>query len=111
MSGTRMRAVPSKHFAIGPYRAEQVGPNWWGVMNKSSVNVLTFLDRPGAVVTDEAHAKQIADDWNSRTEPFEYVSDSHVSPATTRMTDAEMSAYVRSRVYNFETGRFENESA
>ena len=66
MSGTRMKALPAKHFALPPYRAESLGgPNgWWGVMNKNGFNCLTFPDKPGAVVTDEAHAKQIADEWN-----------------------------------------------
>ena len=66
MSGTRMKALPAKHFALPPYRAESLGgPNgWWGVMNKNGFNCLTFPDKPGAVVTDEARAKQIADEWN-----------------------------------------------
>jgi hypothetical protein len=66
MSGTRMKALPAKHFAVGPYRAEQVGPKWWGVMNKNGFNCLTFPDKPGAVVTDEAHAHQIANEWNQK---------------------------------------------
>ena len=60
-----LKALPAEHFAVGPYRAEQVGPHWWGVMNKEGMNVLTFPDKPGAVVTSEAHAKQIADAWNN----------------------------------------------
>lgn len=110
MSGSSLRAVPAKYFAVGPYRAEQVGPNWWGVMNVNGFNCLTFPDKPGAVVTGEGHAKQIADEWNNHTGPFEYPPSTHVPPVTTRMTDAEMSAYIRSRVYNFKTGSFENEN-
>jgi hypothetical protein len=75
-------------------------------MNKSGVNVLTFPDKPGAVVTDEGHAKQIAEEWNARTEPFEYSLDPYVPPVTTRMTDEEMREYVHSRRYDFKTGRF-----
>jgi hypothetical protein len=101
MSG--LKAVPAKYFAVGPYRAEQVGPKWWGVVNKTGVNVLTFSDKPGAVVTDEAHAKQIADEWNARTEPFEYKPDPYVMPVTQRWTDAQMSEHIRSRRYNWET--------
>ena len=66
MSGIGMRAVPAKYFAVRPYRAEQVGPTWWGVMNANGFNCLTFPDKPGAVVTDEVRAKQIADDWNNK---------------------------------------------
>jgi hypothetical protein len=103
MSGTRMTALPAKYFAVGPYRAEQVGPAWWGVMNKSGVNVLTFAEKPGAVVTDEAHARQIADEWNSRTEAFVYPADLYVAPVTTRWTDDQMTEHIRNRRYNFET--------
>lgn len=101
-----MIALPAKYFAVGPYRAEQVGPTWWGVMNKTGVNVLTFADKPGAVVTDEAHAKQIADEWNKRTEPFVYPADPYVPPVTTRMTDEEMAAYINGRRYNWETKKW-----
>jgi hypothetical protein len=89
-----MTALPAKYFAVGPYRAEQVGPAWWGVMNKSGVNVLTFAEKPGAVVTDE---------WNSRTEAFVYPADSYVAPVTTRWTDDQMAEHIRNRRYNFET--------
>lgn len=102
MSG--LKALPAKYFAVGPYRAEQVGPTWWGVMNKTGVNVLTFADKPGAVVTDEAHAKQIADEWNKRTEPFVYPADSYVPPVTNRLTDAQMAKYIRSQ--RFVNGRW-----
>ena len=93
-----MQALPAKHFAFGPYLAEQVGPNWWGVMNKNGFNCLTFPDKPGAVVTSEEHAKQIVAEWNE-TKEFVYPQDTYVPPVTTRLTDEEMSAYVRSRVY------------
>jgi hypothetical protein len=104
MSG--LTALPAKYFAVGPYRAEQVGPTWWGVMNKNGVNVLTFSEKRGAVVTDEAHAKQIADEWN-QTAQFVYPPDPYVPPVTTRMTDEEMTAYIQSRRYNWETKRWE----
>jgi hypothetical protein len=92
-------AVPSKYFAVGPYRAEQVGRSWWGVMNKNGLNVLTFPEKPGAVVTDEANAKRIADEWNARTEPFEYP---HVPPATPQELNDDITVYIRSRVYDWE---------
>ena len=103
MSG--LTALPAKHFAAGPYRAEQVGPSWWGVMNKNGVNVLTFAEKRGAVVTDEAHAKQIADEWTQTTE-FVYPPDPYVPPVTQRMTDEEMTAYIQSRRYNWETKKW-----
>lgn len=90
-------ALPSKYFAVGPYRAEQVGPTWWGVMNKNGVNCLTFAEKPGAVVTDEAHAKQIADEWNCRIKPFVYPQDHNVAPVTQRLTNAQMDKYIRSQ--------------
>ena len=95
-----MNAVPAKYFAFPPYRAEDLGGKmkWWGVMNRNGFNCLTFTDKPGAVVTSEARAKQIAAEWN-KTKEFVYPPDSYVPPVTTRMTDEEMSAYVRSRVY------------
>ena len=94
-----MSAVPAKHFAKGPYRAEQVGSTWWGVMNVNGFNCLTFTDKPGAVVTNEPHAKEIADMFNN-TPSFEYLADSYVAPVTQRWTDQQMADYVRSQVYD-----------
>jgi hypothetical protein len=34
-------------------------------MNRNGLNVLTFPDKPGAVVTSEENAKRIADEWNN----------------------------------------------
>ena len=95
-----MTALPAKYFAFPPYRAESLGGNmgWWGVMNRNGLNVLTFPAKPGAVVTDEQHAKQIAAEWNE-TKEFVYPPSTYVPPITMRMTDAEMSTYVQSRVY------------
>jgi hypothetical protein len=61
-----MDAKPAEHFAHPPYRAEDLGGamNWWGVMNRNNINVLTFTSKPGAVVTDEANAIRIAKEWN-----------------------------------------------
>jgi hypothetical protein len=61
-----MNGLPAKYFAFPPYHAEALGgPNgWWGVMNKNGFNCLTFPDKPGAVVTTEDRAKQLADEWN-----------------------------------------------
>lgn len=65
-----MNAVPAKYFAFPPYRAEDLGGKmkWWGVMNRDGVNCLTFPDKPGAVVTTEERATQIADEWNETKE-------------------------------------------
>jgi hypothetical protein len=62
-----MTALPAKYFAFPPYRAESLGGDkgWWGVMNRNGLNVLTFPDKPGAVVTSEENAKRIADEWNN----------------------------------------------
>lgn len=100
-----MTALPAKHFAVGPYRAEGLcGPyGWWGVLNKNGLNVLTFADKPSAVVTDEEHAKQIADAWNQTTE-FVYPKDTYVAPVTTPMTADEMAKYIRSQ--RFVNGRW-----
>ena len=60
-------AQPAKHFDRPPYRAEALGTKGWlGVMNADGVNCLTFESRPGAVVTGEAEAKLIAEEWNDR---------------------------------------------
>ena len=95
-----MDGLPAKYFAFPPYRAEDLGGKmgWWGVMNRNGLNVLTFPAKPGAVVTDEQHAKQIAAEWNEGA-VFNYPPDTYVAPVTTRLTDEEMSACVRSRVY------------
>ena len=100
MSGISLKALPAKYFAFPPYRAEDLGGKmgWWGVMNKNGFNCLTFPDKPGAVVTSEEHAKQIATEWNEGA-VFTYPPDTYVPPVTTRLTDEEMTAYVRSRRY------------
>jgi hypothetical protein len=61
-----MDGLPAKYFAFSPYRAESLGGKmgWWGVMNRNGLNVLTFPDKPGAVVTSEENAKRLADAWN-----------------------------------------------
>jgi hypothetical protein len=104
MSG--LKAVPAKYFAVGPYRAERIHGSVWGVFSKNGVNVLTFPHKPGAVLTDEADAKRIADEWNARTEPFEYAPDPYTPPKTQRWTEEQMSAYIRNRRYNWETKRW-----
>ena len=38
-------------------------------MNCNGVNCLTFESKPGAVVTDESNAVQIAEDWNKAYAP------------------------------------------
>ena len=51
----------------GPYKAMRIGIHrwWWYVQDKTGLNVLSFLDKPGAVYTTEADAKAIADSWNA----------------------------------------------
>lgn len=55
---------PNRHFAIPPYRAEMVGPRWAGVMNAQGINCLTFMARPGAVISDFETCQAIAKQWN-----------------------------------------------
>lgn len=66
-----MIAVPAEHFAIPPYRAELFNPKtgWSGVMNAHDINVLTFPNRPGVVITSFAEAQRIAAEWNNLTQP------------------------------------------
>jgi hypothetical protein len=68
-----VKAVPAKYFAFPPYQAEDLGGKmgWWGVMNKNGFNCLTFPDKPGAVVTTEERAKQIAVEWNKEMTSFQ----------------------------------------
>jgi hypothetical protein len=61
-----MNAIPAKHFAIPPYKAEMVGPSWAGVMNAQGFNCLTFPDKPGAVFTTMEKAEAIAKEWNAQ---------------------------------------------
>jgi hypothetical protein len=93
-----MDGVPAKYFAFPPYRAEDLGGKmgWWGVMNRNGLNVLTFPDKPGAVVTSEENAKRLAAEWNE-TKEFTYPPDTYVAPVTTRLTDAQMAKYIRSQ--------------
>jgi hypothetical protein len=93
-----MDGVPAKYFAFPPYRAEDLGGDkgWWGVMNRNGMNVLTFPDKPGAVVTNEENAKRLAAEWNE-TKEFTYPPDPYVAPVTTRLTNAQMAKYIRSQ--------------
>lgn len=63
-----MTAVPAKHFDFPPYSAQPSdGANdWWYVANSVGYNCLTFPEKPGAKFTSEAHAKQLAEDWNKQ---------------------------------------------
>lgn len=65
-----MIAVPAKYFAIPPYQAELFNPKtgWSGVMNAHGINVLTFPDKPGAVITSFEEAQRIAAQWNREHE-------------------------------------------
>lgn len=81
-----MNALPAKHFAFGPYRAESLGGNygWWGVMNRNGFNCLMFPDKPGAVVTSEAQAKKFADEWNQNYEQVYGVGSAQPGKVCTR---------------------------
>lgn len=93
-----MDGVPAKYFAFPPYRAEDLGGKmgWWGVMNRNGLNVLTFPDKPGAVVTSEEDAKRIAAEWNEGA-AFIHLPDPYVAPQYGQLTDAQMAKYVRSK--------------
>lgn len=60
-------AVPSRYFAVPPYRAEQFRADidTAGVMNANGVNCLTFSDYPGKVLDTFAQCQAIADKWNA----------------------------------------------
>ena len=66
MRATEVTAVPTRHFATPPYRAELFRPKtgWAGVMNAHGLNVLTFPEKPGACITTFREAQRIANDWN-----------------------------------------------
>jgi len=66
MNSAPFGAIPNKHFANPPYRAELFceKSGWSGVMNAQGVNCLTFPNDLGAVVTDYESAKKIAEVWN-----------------------------------------------
>lgn len=66
VQGSTVRAIPAKHFAFPPYRAELFNEKsgWAGVMNRQGFNCLTFPDKPGATITDFKTAEQIATQWN-----------------------------------------------
>lgn len=65
--GSISDAVPAKHLALPPYRAELFNPmnGWAGVMNRNGANCLTFKSKPGAVITSFQRAEAIADAWNT----------------------------------------------
>lgn len=59
-------AVPTKHFDLPPYRAEAMGGDRWGVVNRDGFNCLSFPDKPGAKFSTIERAHEIAAEWNSR---------------------------------------------
>lgn len=70
----RFEARPATGFAVGPYRAECLdgpkgGAGWWGVLNASGFNCLTYQDTTtgrstGRTVANKEDAKAIAQRWN-----------------------------------------------
>jgi len=97
-------AAPSGGVLYPPYEARAANDNnpdgWWFVSN-NKFNVLSFKSKRGAKFTDKNTAIAIVDKWNllPKGTKFDIPPDPYVPPFTTRMTDEEMSAYVRSRVY------------
>lgn len=51
----------------GPYTAADLGGpiGWWGVLDRTGINVLRFACKRGSVVTAEQYARIIADAWNA----------------------------------------------
>ena len=64
-------AIPTKHFAVPPFKAVPSGGNnrWWYVENGNGINCLTFKSKPGAVFASEAACKLIAEKWNKEATP------------------------------------------
>ena len=97
-------AAPSGGVLYPPYEARPANDNnpdgWWFVAN-NAFNTLSFKSKRGAKFTDRETALAIVEKWNSlpKGTKFDIPPDPYVAPVTTRMTDEEMSAYVRSRVY------------
>lgn len=97
-------AAPSGGVLYPPYEARPANDNnpngWWFVAN-NLFNALSFKSKRGAKFTDKKTALAIVEKWNSlpKGTKFDIPLDPYVAPVTTRLTDEEMSAYVRSRVY------------
>ena len=104
-------AAPSGGVLYPPYEARPANDNnpngWWFVAN-NAFNTLSFKSKRGAKFTDRETALAIVEKWNSlpKGTKFEIPPDPYVAPVTTRMTDEEMTAYIRSRRYNWETKRW-----
>ena len=103
--GTSVKdAAPSGGVLYPPYEARPANDNnpdgWWFVAN-NAFNTLSFKSKRGAKFTNKKTALAIVEKWNSLPEgtKFDIPPDPYVAPVTTQMTDEEMTAYVRSRVY------------
>lgn len=59
-----MDAVPCQWFAFPPYRAEKLFCGAGCVINANDFNCLSFLSKPGAVLTTFENAVEIARRWN-----------------------------------------------
>ena len=60
-------AKPAKWFAFPPYHVESFPSGCACVCNKNGLNVLTFTDSPGAVLTTLEDAIKIAAAWNGES--------------------------------------------
>lgn len=104
-------AAPSGGVLYPPYEARPANDNnpngWWFVAN-NAFNTLSFKSKRGAKFTDRETALAIVEKWNSlpKGTKFDIPPDPYVAPVTTPMTDEEMTAYIRSRRYNWETKRW-----
>jgi len=105
-------AAPANGVLYPPYKAipaNDKSPDGWWFVSNNSFNQLVFKSKRGAVFTSKETALAIVEKWNSMPAgtKIDRPPDPYVPPVTTRMTDEEMFAYIRSRRYNWETKRWE----
>jgi hypothetical protein len=104
-------AAPAGGVLHPPYEARPANdknPAGWWFVSKNEFNVLTFISKRGAVVTNKDIALAIVKKWNAMPQgtKFDIPPDPYVAPVTTRWTDEQMAEYIRNRRYNFETKRW-----
>ena len=58
--------IKSKNDHGGPYTACTNGMGPWWVEDKTGWNTLRFEEKPGAIFTNEATAKEVAEAWNGQ---------------------------------------------
>ncbi len=105
-------AAPSGGVLHPPYKAVPANDKnlngWWYVTN-GAFNQLAFKSKRGAKFTNKDIALAIAEKWNllPAGTKIDIPPDPYVAPITQRWTDDQMTEYVRSRRYNFETRRWQ----